>query len=111
MTIDDMLYNLLGLCQKAGKLVSGNDMVEDAIKKKKAKLVIISEDIGNSSLKKLTDKCTFYEVPTISFGTKENLGRSIGKAERTAIAITDKGFAQSFSDKFQKQHTNTPRGE
>jgi len=32
-------------------------------------------------------------VPVIRFGTREELGGSIGKADRVAVAITDAGFA------------------
>ncbi len=95
-----MLYNLLGLCQKAGKLVSGNDMVEDAIRKRKAVLVIISEDIGESMQKRFTDKASFYNVKTITFGLKDELGLSIGKGSRSAVALTDKGLAENFVKKY-----------
>ena len=50
-----MLYSLMGMCQKAGKLVSGNETVESAVKSGKAVLLIIAEDIGDSMLKKLRD--------------------------------------------------------
>lgn len=101
---DTMLYNVIGMCQKAGKLISGNEMVEDAIRHKKACLVIISEDIGESMLKKITDKTEFYNINTVHFGSKELIGQSIGKAPRSAVAITDKGFAESFCKKYQMQH-------
>ena len=33
---NNMLYSLMGMCQKAGKLVSGNETVESAVKSGKA---------------------------------------------------------------------------
>ncbi len=100
----NILYGILGMCQRAGKLISGNELVEAAIKSKKAVLVIIAEDIGESMLKKLSDKSSFYGAEVVRFGTKDGIGQSIGKGPRAAIAITDKGFAKSFSEKLKTQH-------
>lgn len=101
---NNVLYSLIGMCQKAGKLVSGNEMVEAAIKSQKAVLLITAEDTGASMLKKFNDKAKFYNVDTVCFGTKLQLGQSIGKGPRSAVAITDKGFAESFSKKYHTQH-------
>ena len=104
MATENDLYSILGLCQKAGKLVSGGDLVEDAIRSRKARLVILSEDIGESMLKRFTDKTAFYSVDLIRFGTKDLIGSNIGKGPRSAVAITDKGFAGSFIKKYQTIH-------
>lgn len=101
---NNMLYSLMGMCQKAGKLVSGNETVESAVKGGKAVLLIIAEDIGDSMLKKLSDKAEFYGVETVRFGLKDLIGQSIGKGPRSAVVITDKGFAKSFLAKYQTQH-------
>ena len=45
------LLNILGLSMRAGKVVSGEQGVEIAIKSKKAYLVIISSDASNILLK------------------------------------------------------------
>ena len=101
---DNLLYNLLGICFKSGKLVSGTKTVEEAVRSGKAFLLIITCDIGETTLKTLSDKADYYSVPVIRFGQKEELGHSIGKGQRSAAAITDRGFAKSFTDKYQTQH-------
>lgn len=63
------VYSLIGLCQKAGKAISGGSMVEEAIRAGKAKLLIIAEDAGESMAKKFSDKANFYGVRMIYFGT------------------------------------------
>ena len=93
---DNKIYSLLGLCQKAGKLVSGEFSVENAIKGGKACMVIVSSDASDNTSKKFRDKCDYYNVPFYMFGDKEKLGHAIGKEVRTSIAITDDGFAKSF---------------
>ncbi|WP_044913701.1 L7Ae/L30e/S12e/Gadd45 family ribosomal protein [Butyrivibrio sp. WCE2006] len=93
---DNKIYSLLGLCQKAGKLVSGEFAVENAIKSGKACMVFVSVDASQNTGKKFRDKCEYYNVPFFMFGDKEKLGHAIGKEVRTSIAITDNGFAKSF---------------
>jgi len=78
---------------RAGKLVTGDEGVMAAIKSGETKLVIVAEDASDNTRKKFKDKCSYYRVPLIEFGTRDELGASIGKAERVVIAVTDKGFA------------------
>ncbi len=88
--------SLLGLCMKAGKVKSGAFAATDAIKSFKACFVIIAADASNNSKKEFTNMCSFYEVPYWIYSDKENLGRAIGKEERTVVAVCDEGFASSF---------------
>lgn len=84
----------LGLAMRAGKVVSGEDLVLREVRSKKALLVILSQDAAKNVEKKITDKCNTYQVPLLRFGTRQELGLAIGKPERVVIAITDPGFAQ-----------------
>lgn len=84
----------LGLAMRAGKLVTGDEGVMAAVKSGDAKLVIIAEDAAANTSKKMSDKCSTYHVPVLVYGSREQLGMSIGKADRVVIAVTDKGFAQ-----------------
>ena len=104
MATQNDLYNLLGLCQRAGKLVSGGDTVETAIRSGKSVLLILTEDIGDSMKKRYTDKASFYKVEVLFFGDKNSMGHSIGKGPRSAVVITDKGFAESFKKKYFTIH-------
>ena len=91
--------SLLSLCQKAGKMKTGEDTVEKAIQKKEAKLVIIPEDASDNTKKLFRNMCKYYEVPMEIFATKEELGHWIGKAYRASICILDEGFAKSIVKK------------
>lgn len=86
--------SMLGLAAKAGRLKSGLYLCEEAIKKGKAYLVIVSEDAKTNTVKTLKDKCGFYHVPMRQYGTKNSLGDCIGKELRSCIVVTDKGFAE-----------------
>jgi ribosomal protein L7Ae-like RNA K-turn-binding protein len=87
---------LLGLAMRAGKVVSGKEWVIREIRSGKAQLVILAEDAKKNTEKKVSDKCDFYNVPLLRYGTRKELGSAIGKETRVVIAITDRGFARSF---------------
>jgi ribosomal protein L7Ae-like RNA K-turn-binding protein len=87
--------NLLGLATRARKLESGSQTVIDAIRKKKAKLVILADDASPNTKKQFLDKSDYYEIPIHVILSKAEISQAIGK-ERTVCAFTDDGFAQSF---------------
>ncbi|MDE7271353.1 MAG: ribosomal L7Ae/L30e/S12e/Gadd45 family protein, partial [Acetatifactor sp.] len=76
------VLSLLGLAMRGRNLVSGEFQTLEAVKSGTAVLVIIAEDASANTKKLFTDKCRFYEVPVREFGTKEELGRAIGKDMR-----------------------------
>lgn len=94
--IDDRLYGLLGLCQRAGKLKSGEFAVEKSVKGHKSHLVIVPEDASDNTKKKFKNMTTYRSIPYFEVGTKEKLGNQLGKSERSSISIEDEGFAEAM---------------
>ena len=97
--MNNRFIQLLGLATKAGKTVSGEFQVEQAIKSGSACLVIIAADASDNTKKMFWNMCKYYEVPMEIFATKEELGHWIGKAYRASICILDEGFAKSIVKK------------
>ena len=89
------VYSLLGIAMRGRNLVSGEFQTLEAIKKGSAMLVIIAEDASDNTKKLFSDKCSFYEVPVIRYGTKEGLGRAIGKDMRSSVGVCDAGLADA----------------
>ena len=89
------IYSLLGIAMRGRNLVSGEFQTLEAIKKGSAMLVIIAEDASENTRKLFSDKCSFYEVPVIQYGTKEGLGRAIGKDMRSSVGVCDAGLADA----------------
>lgn len=85
--------SMLGLCQKAGRLVSGELSCENELKSRKAKLIILAEDASDNIKKKFINSSNFYGCKVICAMNKDELGRIIGKDMRSVIAVTDDGFA------------------
>lgn len=83
----------LGLAMRAGKLVTGDEIVMKAIRSAEARLVIVAKDASANTQKKFRDKCGTYKVPLMIGFDRERLGSSVGKPERVVLALTDQGFA------------------
>ncbi len=92
-------YARIGLAMKAGKLVSGEDTCMKAIKKGKGKLVIIASDSTSNTCKRFNNMCKHRNIPCIEWGTKEELGKSIGKHYRAVVCVIDESFAQVIMEK------------
>lgn len=90
------ILSLLGLAARGRNVVSGEYQSESAVKDGSAMLVIVAEDASENTKKLFTDKCSFYEVPVYRYGTKESLGRAIGKDLRSSLAVTNAGLAASI---------------
>lgn len=84
----------LGMAQKAGKTASGDFAVRSALKSGKVKLLVIAADTAPNTKKDLYFMAEQFRVETLEMGTKAELGYAIGKAQRTAVALTDINFAR-----------------
>lgn len=89
------IYALLSLAARGRNVVSGEFATENAVKDGSAMLVIVAEDASDNTKKLFRNKCSFYEVPLFTYGTKEELGHSIGKEERSSAALINEGLAHT----------------
>lgn len=96
------MLSYLGLAMRAGKLVTGDEGVIKAIRSGQASVVIMAEDASANAKKKYRDKCQSYQVPLIECCSRDELGSSIGKAERVIIAVTDAGLSQLIQKSLKK---------
>lgn len=96
---DKKILSLFGLAARAGRIASGEFQTETAVKAGTAHLVVVAEDASENTKKLFHDKCSFYKVPVITLGTKEELGHAIGKEFRASLAILDEGFAEAVRNK------------
>ena len=95
------ILSTLGLCMRSGNLSSGDFAVSEAVRKRKAFLVIVALDASGNTKKKFRNMCSFYDVPILFYADQDTLGHAMGKEFRTSAAVTDAGFA----DEIKKQLT------
>lgn len=85
---------------KAGKVSFGADSVEETIRKRKVKLVILSEESSDRTKEKFKEICKDNEIPVIVYGTIENLSKAIGKNNKAIIGIKDVNLSKSILEKY-----------
>ena len=88
--------SMIGMAKRAGKLAVGEQACEIAIKKKSAYLVIIAQDASQNTAKKFMNSCYFYQIESVLWGTKEEIGNITGGWQTAVTAVTDQGFAKSI---------------
>lgn len=94
--LPDKIFNLIGLCKRAGRVSSGEQAVLESIKTKKSCLVIISEDASENTKKKITDKCQSYKIKHIFLSDRWTLGKYIKKEYAVLISVNDRNFAEEI---------------
>lgn len=90
------ILSLLGLAAKGRNVVSGEFQTENAVKDGSAMLVLVAMDASANTKKLFTNKCSNYKIPVFEYGTKESLGRAIGRDMRSSLAIRNAGLAKAI---------------
>ena len=108
MINEQKIASLLGLAQKAGKIVSGELAVEKAVKSGQAKILIMATDCSTATKKNYRDMATYYKVEMFELFTKEELGACIGKVYRASVAVIDVGFSTAVKKILDSQLEEMP---
>ncbi len=88
---------VIGLAARARGIVIGTNQVLEVIRNKKAKLVLIANDVSDNTKKNLTDKAKYYSARTEFIDiSAEELGKAVGHNNTAAIAFTDVNFVRAY---------------
>lgn len=87
---------LLGLCARAGKVQSGEQACQLAIRRRQACLVILDGAASQGTRKAFSDACAHYSIP-IRLTDANALGMAIGKSDRRVAVITDAKLAEKLA--------------
>lgn len=98
--INNNIMGLIGLAMKAGKISFGADSVEQDIKKRKIKLLIIASDSSERTKNKFNNLKMEDNIPIIIDSNIEELSKTIGKPNKAVIGIKDKNFAEIIEKKY-----------
>lgn len=93
------LSGMIGLARRAGKLRFGTEQTVDAIRSSgKPKLVCLSSDASENTVKRVTDGCRFHHVELVILPiAKDELGRCIGNTmDVSVVAIMDVNFRKAI---------------
>ncbi len=97
------VLSLVGLATKAGRTVSGEFSTEKAVKTGEARLVIVSEEASDNTKKKFQNMCAYYKIPIYFYGTKDELGRAMGKEFRASLAVLDEGLGNAMKEQLERR--------
>lgn len=99
------VYALLGLAQRAGRLVGGGDAVQKALAAGNIRLLLLAGDLSANAQKSL--RTAWAKLPPKAkanaevwrFGDKITLGAAVGKPPRGVWALADENFANGICQK------------
>lgn len=96
--MEHKIYQMLALSNKARGLVAGEFACKQAVLTQKAYLVIVATDASHNTKKLFKDKTSYRTIPYVEWGTKEKLGKMLGKDIRSVIAVVDVHFATKIKE-------------
>lgn len=92
--MENKAYDILGLAQRAGKVVSGEAGAEAHLHRGNVKLVILAEDASDRTKRFFSELAAGTRTTLVTAGTKLRLGLALGKSPRSVVVINDEGFAR-----------------
>ena len=95
MTPEQKKLNMLGLANRSGNLISGDELVEKAIKRGRVALVICAQDARDATRTRYQDWSQRYHVPLEMTFNREQISHAVGKT-RSIVAITNQGMAKTY---------------
>ncbi len=98
------IYQLIGICQKARKLVSGEFACKKAVLDNSACLIIVAHDASENTKKLFRDKCSYRSIKCLVWSEKEKLGNILGKDQRAVIAILDQKLGIKLNEMIEATH-------
>ena len=90
----DKILNNLGLCQRAGGIISGEEMVEEYVRQGKVYYIFLANDASNNTQKRVFDKAKYYNVEVDNSYSSLEISTAIGKSGRMVVGITNSGFVK-----------------
>ena len=100
----DKALSFLGMCKKAGKLLTGEDGVSGAARNGEAALIMTASDTASNTTKKALNLSEWGRAPHVRLPwDKDTLGELLDKRVCAILALTDKGMALAFAEKLAAQ--------
>ena len=94
--MQDKIYMFLGLARKANAVIIGEESCLKAIRKKKVSLVLVACDTKDNTKDKIISGCKHHNIEYRVFGTKELIGKYIGKNITAVVGVNNQGFVKKL---------------
>jgi len=102
--MEERISSYIALANKAGKIVSGSDMVMENLRRKSSsgKLVLLAHDISEDIGLKIKHLAALSEVTCYVFSDKNRFGELLGKGLRSAVVVQGEGFVGSLKKEIER---------
>lgn len=95
---------LAGMAKRAGRIACGDDPVGDAVRTGKVRLIFTAADAADNTIRRAGNHSERVGVPHIRMAsTKDEMGEALGLKTCAIAALTDKGFAEAFTEAVEKE--------
>ena len=91
--MNDRALNMLGLCARARRVITGEKAVVQAIRAGACRVAILDGGVAKNGEKAVTQACQTHGTALL-ITAPGALGRAIGMPGRMAAAVTDAGMAE-----------------
>ena len=89
---ENQVINFLGLCMRAGRVISGQEACVDLARQEEAALVLMDAAASENTRKRVADACHTHGVALYEL-SEGLLGHAIGKNGRMVVALKADGMS------------------
>jgi ribosomal protein L7Ae-like RNA K-turn-binding protein len=107
-SVVEQALTLAGFAARAGRVVTGTERVRAAVRDGTAPLVLLAADAAPAQVAKLIPLLEARAVPHFSPVSRERLGRAVGKAPLSAIALLDPALARRCRELLSRPSSENP---
>ena len=101
--MEERIASYLALANKAGKVVSGSDMVMQSINKKSTdRIVLLATDISGDIRQKVINLLDKKGIEHFALFDKERIGMLLGKGLRSVVAVEGHGFVVALKGEIER---------
>jgi ribosomal protein L7Ae-like RNA K-turn-binding protein len=107
-SVVEQALTLAGFAARSGQIVTGTERVRAAVRDGSAPLVLVAADAAPAQTAKLMPLLGARAVPYFTVASRERLGRAVGKAPLSAIALLDPALARRCGELLSRSSQDNP---
>ncbi len=100
---------LLSAARRAGQLAIGSEAVKEALIAGSALRVVVATDARAAAATPWVEEAV-RAGRAAAWGSKDAIGRAVGRSEVGVVAVLDEGFANALSKVIEMAHVTAPSG-
>lgn len=98
----DRACGFLGICKRAGKVITGQESCVELARAGQAALMIVDECVSENTLKRVQNTCETHQVPCFTL-PDGRLGQAIGQPNRMIAAMKRDTMAEKLLQLLNEQ--------